>query len=128
MKFQYIKDDGTTETGGNYTWTGVYSQENSDNNGRYGNNGQTFGVYNYWNATDDAPAVVEVTFYHPYRSDLETTDFYHCTMVEGGTLYYHGGSNVYTSVGSHRGVKLFGNGGDSISASNFKYLVLGIAL
>ena len=128
MKFQYIKDDGTAETGGNYTWTGVYSHENSDGEGRYGNNGQTFGVYNYWNATDDAPAVVEITFYHPYKSDYETTDFYHCTMTEGARLYYHAGSNTYTSAGSHRGVKLFANGGDSISAANFKYLVLGIAL
>ena len=125
MKFQYIKANGTVETGSDYTWTGVYSHENTDASGRYGNNGQSFGVYNYWNATDDSPAICEVTYYKPYASSLETTDFYNAVMTENSRLYYHAGSNVYRTAGSHRGVRLFGTGGDSISSTNFKYLVLG---
>ena len=125
MKFQYIKANGDVETGSDYTWTGVYSHENSDGEGRYGNNGQAFGVYNYWNATDDSPAICEITYYKPYASSLETSDLYTCMSTEGSRLYYHAGSNVYRTTGSHRGVRLFGNQGDSISSSNFKYLVLG---
>ena len=128
MKMQYVKADGTVQTGGAYTWTGVYSHENTDGTGRYGNNAQTFGSYSYWNATDDSPAVVEITYYHPYKSSYKTTDFYNCTIIEGSRLYYHGGSNFYNATESHRGVKMFGAGGDNISAANFKYLVLGIAL
>ena len=128
MKLQYVKADGTVQTGGAYTWTGVYSHENTDGTGRYGNNAQTFGSYSYWNATDDSPAVVEITYYHPYKSSYKTTDFYNCTIIEGSRLYYHGGSNFYNATESHRGVKMFGAGGDNISAANFKYLVLGIAL
>ena len=128
MKMNYVKADGTVQTGGNYTWTGVYSHENTDGNGRYGNNGQTFGVYSYWNATDNAPAVIEITYYHPYKSSYKTTDFYQCTIVEGDRLYYHGGSNFYNATESHRGVKMFGSGGDNLTSTNFKYLVLGLKL
>ena len=126
MKMQYIKDDGSVETGSNYTWTGYYAKENSDASGRYGANASAFGCYSYWNATDDSPAVCEVTYYKPYSSSKETCDHYSCVIVEGAALYWHAGSNVYTSAGSHRGVKLIANSGsDQMTSSNFKYLVLG---
>ena len=62
---------------------------------------------------------------NPYASNLETIDWSWATQVHVSQMYQQIFSNCNMNAYSVRGVQLFGSGGDSISSTNFKYLVLG---
>ena len=125
MKARYIKADGSVESGNVYLSTGQYSRENADNDGRYGGTNHNYAIYDYWNNASDCPAIVEIFYYHPYASSLETIDYIHAAMVDGTQAVWQSGMNCNMNSYSVRGVKLFGSGGDSINSTNFHYLVLG---
>ena len=125
IKGRYIKADGSIESGNVYVWTGQYSRENADDDGDYGGTNQNYGVYSYWNGADDCPAYCEISFYHPYSSSKETSDFVNAEMVEGTRVIWQSGMNCNMNAYSVRGIQFFSANGDSLSSSNFKYLVLG---
>ena len=125
MKGRYVKADGTTESGNVYLWTGYYTRENSDDNGRMGDTNTNFAVYTYFNAADDCPGYCEISFYHPYSSSKETSDFVNAQMVSGTRAVWQSSMNCNMNAYSVRGIQFFSAHGDSVSSSNFKYLVLG---
>jgi len=128
MKGRYIKADGSIESGNVYLWVGQYARENSDNEGRYGDTNTNYAVYNYWNGADDNPAYCEISFYHPYASSKETSDFVNSQMVTGTQVVWQSGMNCNMTAYSVRGIQFFSANGDSVSSTNFKYLVLGAKL
>ena len=126
MKMRYIKADGSIESGSVYVGSGSYTKENSAGGpSRIGFTNQNYGYYNYWNSADDCPSLCEVTYVNPYASNLETIDWSWATQVHVSQMYQQIFSNCNMNAYSVRGVQLFGSGGDSISSTNFKYLVLG---
>ena len=126
MKMRYIKADGSIESGNVYIVTGSYTKENAAGGpSRIGHTNASYGWYNYWNGADNAPATCEVFYVNPYSSTQETIDFYQSAMVQGTNLHHHVGSNTNMNAYAVRGVQLFSNGGDNLTSSNFKYLVLG---
>ena len=126
MKMRYIKADGSIESGSVYVGSGTYTKENSAGGpSRIGFTNQNYGYYNYWNSADDCPSLCEVTYVDPYASNLETIDWSWATQVHVSQMYQQIFSNCNMNAYSVRGVQLFGSGGDSITSTNFKYLVLG---
>ena len=125
MKVRYIKADGSIESGNVYVHSGRYSKENPAGDGRIGHTNQNYGYYHYWNSADDNPALVEVFYFDPYASGLETNDFYQAMSVQVSNMFQHFGANSNMNAYSVRGVQLYGSGGDSLTSTNFKYLVLG---
>ena len=125
IKGRYIKADGSIESGNVYLWTGQYSRQNADDDGDYGGTNYNYAVYHYWNAADDCPAYCEISFYHPYSSSKETSDFVNAQMVEGSRVVWQSGMNCNMNAYSVRGIQFFSANGDNLTSSNFKYLVLG---
>ena len=125
MKGRYIKADGSIESGNVYLWTGQYARENADDDGRMGNTNTNYAVYSYWDSADDCPAICEINFFHPYSSSRETIDFVNAAMVQGTRAVWQSSMNCNMNSYSVRGIQFFGSAGDSISDSNFHYLVLG---
>ena len=128
IKGRYIKADGSIESGSVYLWTGQYSRQNADDDGDYGSTNASYGVYSYWNGADDCPAYCEISFYHPYSSSKETSDFVNAQMVDGSRVVWQSGMNCNMNAYSVRGIQFFSANGDSLSSTNFKYLVLGAKL
>jgi len=128
MKGRYIKADGSIESGSVYLSTGQYSRENGADDGRYGGTNQNYAIYGYWDAADDCPGYCEISFYHPYSSSKETSDFVNAQMVSGTRVVWQSGMNCNMNAYSVRGIQFFSANGDTISSSNFKYLVLGAKL
>ena len=125
MRFRYIKADGSIESGNVYVHSGRYSKENPAGDGRIGHTNQNYGYYHYWNSADDNPAMCEVTYVDPYASGTETNDFFQAMSVQVNNMFQHVGANSNMNAYSVRGVQLYGSGGDSLTSTNFKYLVLG---
>lgn len=125
MRSRYINADGSVYSSGSYCYTGQYSADNGDEHGRFGNVNTSYMVFHYWDSADNSPAICEITFWHPYASSRETNNFWTGMNVQGTKLFTTQGSNSDYTAGSRRGLVFFGNGGDSISESNFNYLVLG---
>ena len=125
MKGRYIKADGSIESGNVYLWTGQYARENGDDDGRIGNTNTNYAVYSYFDSADDCPAICEINFFHPYSSSRETIDFVNAAMVTGTRAVWQSSMNCNMNSYSVRGIQFFGSAGDSISDSNFHYLVLG---
>ena len=125
IKGRYIKADGSIESGSVYVWTGYYARENGDDSGRYGSTNTSYAVYSYWNAADDNPCYTEISFYHPYSSSKETSDFVNAQMVDVSRVVWQSGMNCNMNAYSVRGIQFFSANGDSLSSTNFKYLVLG---
>lgn len=128
MYHRYIKADGTTQSGANYQSSvhganHISSSSNEHNVWGYG--GQTKGILHWWDSTATKPAYLELNLFHPYASSYSTLDFYHCTWYYGSKLGYQGGSNIYTSAESHRGIYMYHGGSGSQISTNFTYLVLG---
>tara|TARA_B000000557_G_scaffold257611_1_gene251108 strand:+ start:2356 stop:3165 length:810 start_codon:yes stop_codon:yes gene_type:complete len=123
---RYIKADGSVQSGNNYCWTGYYSKVNADNNGRYTNYNDTHAVYMYWDGADQVWSINEIIFVQPYDSSKRTGDMYQATCFNGAaTIYHHVGSNQCQVAESHRGLQVYGQNSDSLSNTNFKYLVYG---
>ena len=123
---RYIKADGSIQSNSNYCWTGYYSKVNADNNGRYTNYNDTHAVYMYWDGADQAWSINEIIFIDPYASSKRTGDMYAATCFNGSaTIYHHVGSNQCQTAESHRGLQMYGQNSDSLSDTNFRYLVLG---
>ena len=125
MKMRYIKADGSIESGSVYVGSGYYTKENPAGDGRIGFTNQSYGYYNYWNSADNIPSLCEITYVNPYASSLETIDWSWATQVQGTNMFQQIFSNSNMTAYAVRGVQLFGSGGDSITSTNFKYLVLG---
>ena len=125
IKGRYIKADGSIESGSVYVWTGQYSRQNADDDGDYGSTNASYAVYNYWNGADDNPCYCEISFYDPYSSTKETSDFVNAQMVDVSRVIWQSGMNCNMNAYSVRGIQFFSANGDSLSSSNFKYLVLG---
>ena len=125
MKMRYIKADGSIESGSVYVGSGYYTKENPAGDGRIGFTNQSYGYYNYWNSADNIPSLCEITYVNPYASSLETIDWSWATQVQGTNMFQQIFSNSNMNAYAVRGVQLFGSGGDSITSTNFKYLVLG---
>ena len=125
MKMRYIKADGSIESGSVYVGSGYYTKENPAGDGRIGFTNQSYGYYNYWNSADNNPSLCEITYVNPYSSTLETNDWSWATQVQGTNMFQQIFSNSNMTAYAVRGVQLFGSGGDSITSTNFKYLVLG---
>jgi len=84
-----------------------------------------YAVYSYWDSADDCPAICEINFFHPYSSSRETIDYVNAAMVQGTRAVWQSSMNCNMNSYSVRGIQFFGSAGDSISDSNFHYLVLG---
>ncbi len=125
LKCRLITASGVIDTGQAYIWTGYYSRENSDGNDRYGANAQNYGLASYFNANDNSDSVIELTFIDPFRTDNECTWTAQSACREGNAMYMDISTSINTNNASYRGISLFGNGGDTIAASNFSYIVLG---
>ena len=128
FKGRYIKADGSIESGSVYLWTGQYSRENADDDGDYGSTNANYAVYHYWNANTDVPAYCEISFYHPYASSMETSDFVNTQMVSGTQVVWQSGMNCNMNAYSVRGIQFISANSDPINSSNFKYLVLGASI
>jgi len=123
---RYIKADGSIQSGNNYCWTGYYAKVNADNDGRYTNYNDSHAVYMYWDGTDAAWSINEIIFIDPYASSKRTGDMYQATCFNGSaTIYHHVGSNQCQAAESHRGLQLYGQNSDTLSDTNFRYLVYG---
>jgi hypothetical protein len=73
MYFRYVKADGTTQSSGNYQHSIHGANQTvggSIEHNVWGYNGQTKGVYHWWDATSTKPAYVEINLYHPYASSI----------------------------------------------------------
>ena len=128
MYHRYIKADGTTQSGASYISAihgANHTSGSSNEHNVWGYGGQTKGILHWWDSTSTKPAYLELNLYHPYASSYSTMDFYHCTWFYGSKLGYQGGSNIYTSAESHRGLYLYHGGSGSQISTNFTYLVLG---
>ena len=125
IKMRYIKADGSVDSGSNYIWTVGYANENADETGRSGANGQTYGVYNYWNGADNAPALCEITFFHPYASSYKTMDMSRAISLNGNQFTNQYSGNCVDSAYSTRGIYVWHTGSGSQLGTDFQYLVLG---
>jgi len=125
VKGRYIKADGSIESGNVYVWTGQYSRQNADDDGDYGSTNANYAVYGYWDAADDNPGYCEISFYHPYSSSKETSDFINAQMTSVSRVVWQSGMNCNMNAYSVRGIQFLSANGDSVSSTNFKYLVLG---
>ena len=125
IKGRYIKADGSIESGNVYLWTGQYSRQNADDDGDYGGTNYNYAVYHYWDAATDCPAYCEISFYHPYASSMETSDFLNAQAVSVSRVVWQSGMNCNMNAYSVRGIQFLSANGDAINSTNFKYLVLG---
>ena len=125
IKGRYIKADGSIESGSVYLWTGQYARENADDGGRYGGTNYNYAVYHYWDAATDCPCYCEISFYHPYSSSKETSDYVNAQMVSVSRVVWQSGMNCNMNAYSVRGIQFFTANNDGIDSNNFKYLVLG---
>ena len=124
---RYIAADGTVRTGNNYSWVGGQAKHNSDVFSRYNDRSDNHAVYNYWDGQDAAWMITETLFADPYSSSKRTTESYTAMCPNGTqTTVAQFGANQYQSAESHRGVQIFGNNGDSMADTNFRYIVLGL--
>ena len=124
---RYIAADGTVRSGSNYSWVGGQAKHNSDVFNRYNDRSDTHAVYNYWDGQDTAWMITETLFADPYSSSKRTTESYTAMVPNGSqTTVAQFGANQYQSAESHRGVQIFGNAGDSMADTNFRYIVLGL--
>jgi len=128
MYGRYIKADGSIQSGAGYHST-VHGANDSSSSGSehnvWGYDGQDRLIYHWWDSTDTKPAYLELNLYHPYASSKSTLDFYHCCWYYGSKVGYQGGSNIYTSAESHRGIYFYHGGSGSQIDEQFTYLVLG---
>ena len=125
---RYIAADGSIRSGNNYSWVGGQAKHNSDVFGRYNDRSDDHAVYNYWDGQDTAWHITETLFADPYASTKRTTEVYTCMCPNGSqTTVAQFGANQYQSAESHRGVQIFGNGGDSLTTTNFRYIILGLS-
>ena len=124
---RYIAADGSVRSGNNYSWVGGQAKHNADVFNRYNNRSDNHAVYNYWDGQDTAWHICETLFADPYASSKRTTESYLAMCPNGSqTTVSHHGANQYQSAESHRGVQIFGNNGDSMADTNFRYIVLGL--
>ena len=128
MKLRFIRAAGPTESGSNYVWVlNAVREDNSDfGPSREGGNGQNYAAVTWWDATDSGTSYIELSLQSPFSSSLKTgySNFSHYNNNNIGSLASIGGG-FYNSAGSHKGLTIFGGSGDSISSTNFDYLVLG---
>ena len=131
MKLRFIQTAGPTQSGSNYVWVlNAVREDNSDfGPSREGGNGQNYAAVTWWDATDSGNSYIELSFHHPYSSTRKTgfSHFSHYNNNGIGSLASIGGG-FYNAAESHKGLTIFGGAGDSISDSNFDYLVLGAKL
>ena len=123
MKCRVMTSSG--DVNNNYMWTGLYSKERTDGDGRYGGHGSDHGIATYYNSEDNAGMTCELTFIDPFNSSKETTWNSMAGYREGSTMWLEMCSNINSNVQSHTGIRIFGNNGDAITDSNFNYVVLG---
>ena len=125
---RYIAADGSIRTGNNYSWVGGQVKHNADVHGRYNDRSDDHAVYNYWDGQDNAWHITETLFADPYASTKRTTEVYTAMCPNGSqtTVAQHG-ANQYQSAESHRGIQIFGNSGDSLTNTNFRYIILGLS-
>ena len=125
IKMRYIKADGSVDSNSNYTWTVGYGNEDTDEYGRSGANGTNYGVYHYWNGADNAPALCEITLYHPFASSYKTGDMARAVSLNGAQLCNQYSANIVTTAYSARGIYVWHTGSGSQLGNDFYYLVLG---
>ena len=126
LQFRWVKANGNTQSSSYYTWTQYYAAENAGAGpNRYGGNGSSKGFISYWNANDNGSNLTEVTIQDPYHSNEYSTLNAETVGNAGNTFSNQLTSAVYMSGESHRGIFLYGSGGDSINSDNFRYVVLG---
>ncbi len=127
IRYRWLKaSDGTAEQGSAYNWVQLTAGENSDTGpNRNGGYSEDRGMLTYWNATDGGAAITEMTVQDPFGTSAYSAFTAITTSNEGSQFRIATTSNAYYGTESYRGIKVFGHAGDSISSTNFFYLVLG---
>ena len=128
LRFRWIKtSDGAAQEGSNYIWTQVYQAQNAGNGpNRYGGDSQSRGQISYWNASDNKGCIIEITIQDPYNSSeysMLTSNV--GSITDALRIEHQIGVSTYNAMESHRGIFLYGAGGDSINSLNFRYVLLG---
>ena len=129
LRIYLIDSSGSVQTAAGYYLTGFLVRR--DNGSTYS---QNFGDYNYvggtanwWNGSNDAPAVGELNFADPMNSSFKTFWYGHCCYKDNAWLAYQNFTAGYDSAQAHRGIafsKATGSG-DNFSTTNFYYNVMG---
>ena len=129
MKLRFIQTAGPTQSGSNYTWVLNAVRENSDfGPQREGGNGSNYAAVTWWDATDNGTSYIELSLHHPYASSLKTGFSHFSAYNSNNASLATIGGGFYNAAESHKGLTIFGGASDSISDSNFDYLVLGAKL
>ena len=127
IRYRWLKAaDGSAEQGSGYDWVQMTTAENSDESvSRHGGNGESQGMITYWNSHDGGAGLTEMTFQDPFGTSAYSAFNAFTTTNESGQFRIQTTSNAYTGTDSYRGMRIYGASGDSISSTNFFYLVLG---
>ena len=127
IRYRWLKAaDGSTEQGSGYQWVQLTTAENSDENAnRHGGHNESQGMITYWNSTDSGAGLTELTIQDPFGTTAYSVMQGITTSNESNQFRIQTTSNAYFGTDSYRGIKIYGHAGDSISSTNFFYLVLG---